>query len=150
IAFQSALMLHPRFASGDLHTGLIAEEFPEGFHPSGTAHREPVLLAAAAAYARRRYIQRAVRTTGRLEGHERRVGDEWVALIQGRKYALTLRLVPGGCDVTHRGEAHALRTGWELGDVLLRGSWDGAPLCLQVERMGLRYRIAHRGTRVDA
>jgi len=150
IAFQAALTRHPRFTAGDFHTGFIAEEFPKGFHPSSLIHQEPLLLATAAGYARRRYIDRAVRTTGKLEGHERRVGSEWVVLMQGRRFHLSLELVSGGCDVTYEGITHALRTAWKLGDVLLRGTWDGEKVCLQVERMGLKYRVVHWGTQVDA
>src|SRR5207253_2456945 len=32
IDFVSAIMQHPRFRSGELSTGFIAEEYPEGFH----------------------------------------------------------------------------------------------------------------------
>ncbi len=50
IPFLSALMAHPRWRSGKLSTGFIAEEFPDGFHgvaPEGeTAH---VLAAVATA-----------------------------------------------------------------------------------------------------
>jgi propionyl-CoA carboxylase alpha chain len=150
IAFQAALIQHPRFVAGDFTTGFIAEEFPSGFHPSSLAHREPVLLAAAAAYARRRYIDRAVRITGQLKGHGRRVGPNWVVLMRGRKLPLSLSLVAGGADVTYESRTYALRTTWRLGDVLLRGTWDGEPVCLQVERLGLKYRLCHWGSQVDA
>ena len=49
----------------------------------------------------------------------------------------------------HESKTHALRTNWRLGDILLRGTWDGGPICLQVERMGLKYRICHGGTQAD-
>jgi propionyl-CoA carboxylase alpha chain len=150
IAFQAALLQHPRFIAGDFHTGFIGEEFPKGFHPSNLSHKEPVLLAAAAAYARRRYIDRAMRITGQLKGHGRRVGRDWVVQMKGEKIRLGLTLVEGGCDVTHEGKTHALRTDWKLGHVLLRGTWNGEPICLQVERMGLKYRVCHWGTQVDA
>ena len=104
-----------------------------------------------AAYARRRYIHRAVRITGQLKGHERRVGDGLGRPDAGpaaTPWASTL--VDGGCDVTHEGETHALRTDWKLGDILLRGTWNGEPVCVQVERMGLKYRVFHWGTQVDA
>jgi propionyl-CoA carboxylase alpha chain len=149
IAFQAALVKHPRFVAGDFHTGLIAEEFPRGFHPEHHGHDEPVLLAAAAAYARRRYIDRAVRITGQLKGHARRVGADWVVLMQGKKYPLRVTLVHGGADITYEGQTHALRSGWKLGDILLRGTWDDVPVCLQIERMGLKYRICHWGTQAD-
>jgi propionyl-CoA carboxylase alpha subunit len=150
IAFQAALVQHPRFVAGDFSTGFLAEEFPRGFRPSTFAHKDPLLLAAVAAYARRRYIDRAVRITGRLKGHDRQVSSNWVVLMQGGKVPLGLTLVNGGADVTHEGKTHALRTQWRLGDILLRGTWDGEPICLQIERLGLKYRVFHCGTQVDA
>ena len=103
-----------------------------------------------AAYARRRYIHRAVRTTGQLKGHERKVGTAWVVLMQGQRYHLDLHLVEGGCDITYEGETYSLRTNWKLGEFLLRGTWNGEKVCVQVERMGLKYRVFHWGTQVDA
>ncbi len=150
LAFQAALSRHPRFLAGDFDTGFIAEEFPKGFHPSTLIHEDPLLLASVAAYARRRYIHRAVRITGQLKGHERRVGAEWVVLMQGQRYHLTVNLVEGGCDITYEGESASLRTNWKLGEILLRGTWNGDKVCLQVERMGLKYRVMHWGTQVDA
>jgi propionyl-CoA carboxylase alpha chain len=150
ITFQSALTRHPRFVAGQIHTGFIAEEYPKGFHPSNLMHEDPILLASVAAYARRRYIHRAVRTTGQLKGHERRVGSDWVVLMQRQRFPLTLNLVDGGCDVEYQGETFALRTDWKLGDLLLRGTWNGEKICVQVERMGLKYRVFHWGSQVDA
>jgi propionyl-CoA carboxylase alpha chain len=150
IAFQAALVQHPRFAAGDFTTGFLAEEFPQGFQPASLAPKDPVLLAGVAAYARRRYIDRAVRISGQLKGHGRRVGSDWVVQMQGEKFPLSLTLVAGGADIVSGGATHALRTNWRLGDILLRGTWDGEPVCVQVERVGLRYRIFHWGTQVDA
>jgi propionyl-CoA carboxylase alpha chain len=150
IAFQAAIMGHPRFRSGKFDTGFIAEEYPKGFHPKDLTHQDPVLLATAAAYARRRYIDRAVKITGQLKGHGRRVGSEWVVLMQGKRYPLHLTLNDVGCEVVYEGKSHHLRTDWQLGEIILRGTWDGEPVCLQVERMGLKYRVYHWGTQVDA
>ncbi|MFZ5511448.1 MAG: acetyl-CoA carboxylase biotin carboxylase subunit [Pseudomonadota bacterium] len=149
IAFQAALMQHPRFVSGKFHTGFIAEEFPKGFHPSSVVHDDPVLLASVAAFARRRYIARAVQTTGQLPGHKRKVGDEWVALANGEKYALHVEPIEGGYAITYQGERHELKSDWKLGDILFRGTWDGEKICLQIERVGLKYRVFHWGTQAE-
>jgi propionyl-CoA carboxylase alpha chain len=150
LAFQAALTRHPRFLTGEINTGFIAEEFARGFHPSTLVHEDPMLLAAVAAYARRRYIQRAVRTTGQLKGHERKVGDQWVVLMQGKRIQLGVELVEGGCNIAFEGKTYPLRTNWKLGELLLRGTWNGQRICVQVERMGLKYRVLHWGTQVDA
>ena len=48
IDFVSAIMQHPRFRSGELTTGFIAEEYPEGFHGAAT---DDALMAKIAGVA---------------------------------------------------------------------------------------------------
>jgi len=150
LSFQAALMQHPRFVSGRLHTGFIAEEFPNGFHAANVKHEDPLLLASAAVFARRRYIERAVRTSGQLAGHERKVGSAWVAILGRERYALELEAIEGGYAVGFGGDRHELKSAWRPGQMLFRGTWDGVPVCLQVERRGLAYRVIHSGTEIDA
>ncbi|MBZ0145162.1 MAG: acetyl/propionyl/methylcrotonyl-CoA carboxylase subunit alpha, partial [Rhodocyclaceae bacterium] len=149
IAFQSALMQHPRFQSGKFNTGFIAEEFPKGFSAESLVHEDPLLLAAVAAFARRRYIDRATRTSGQLRGHERKVGNEWTVLMGGKKYDLTLTPTGGGYTVAHDGQSCELRSNWRLGEPIFRGTWNSEPVCLQLERLGLKYRVTHWGTQAD-
>jgi propionyl-CoA carboxylase alpha chain len=149
IAFQSALMQHPRFQSGKFNTGFIAEEFPKGFSSESLVHEDPLLLAAVAAFARRRYIDRATRTSGQLRGHERKVGNEWTVLMGGRKFSLTLTPIGGGYTVAHDGQSCELRSNWRLGEPIFRGTWNNEPVCLQLERLGLKYRVTHWGTQAD-
>ena len=49
------------------------------------------------------------------------VENGMLGYLQGQKVPLSLILVPGGADVIHEGQTHALRTNWRLGDLLLRG-----------------------------
>jgi propionyl-CoA carboxylase alpha chain len=149
IAFQSALMQHPRFQSGKFNTGFIAEEFPRGFSAESLVHEDPLLLAAVAAFARRRYIGRAIRTSGQLRGHERKVGSEWTVLMGERKFKLALASIEGGYAISHAGQTCELKSDWKLGELLFRGTWNGEPVCLQIERLGLRYRVTHWGTQAD-
>jgi propionyl-CoA carboxylase alpha chain len=44
IAFQAALMQHPRFCAGRLTTGFIAEAYPNGFSVDAVPHEDPLLL----------------------------------------------------------------------------------------------------------
>ena len=76
IDFLSALMQHPRFRSGELTTGFIAEEYPEGFH--GAPADEERLRAIAAIAAGMAVGQRhpseaaALRRRGRGRPHRQR------------------------------------------------------------------------------
>ena len=149
IAFQAALMKHPRFVAGDFNTGFIAEQFPKGFRSTELVHDDPLLLASVAALARRRYIARAVQTTGVLRGHRRQVGVDWVVMTAGQR--LPLRLIPreGGARIEYEGATHELLSDWKLGDPIFRGTWDGEDICLQIQRVGWRYRLIHWGMQTD-
>jgi propionyl-CoA carboxylase alpha chain len=150
IAFQAALLQHPRFLSGNFNTGLIAEEYPKGFRATSLVHDDPLLLAAVAALARRRFISRAVQTTGQLRGHQRHVGEDWVVAIGSQRFPLRLTPIQGGCRIEFEGEASELLSDWKLGDLIFRGLWNGQEVCLQIQRVGWRYRLIHWGTQVDA
>jgi propionyl-CoA carboxylase alpha subunit len=150
ISFVAAVLQHPRFEAGRFNTGFIAEEYPAGFDATHAPHDDPALLAAIAAFARRRYIDRAVRISGQVSGHGRKVGADWIVLIGAERYPVTVEPTDAGYMVTHPHAVHDLRSDWKLGEPIFRGTCNGAPVLLQLERRGLRYRIFHWGTQVDA
>jgi propionyl-CoA carboxylase alpha chain len=132
-----------------VHTGLIAQDYPDGFQTSCAVHPRPLLLAAVAAYARWRYVERAGKITGQLRGHGRKVGTEWVVQVGAESIRLQVQPNGSGCDVVHQGERHTLRTGWQIGQILFEAHFDDEPVCLQFERVGLRYRIIHEGVQLE-
>ncbi|GHU01223.1 acetyl/propionyl-CoA carboxylase subuit alpha [Betaproteobacteria bacterium] len=148
IPFQAALMQHPRFQSGNFNTGFIAEEYPDGFDASMVPHDDPALLAAVAVFARHRYIERAVRIGGQLEGRGRKVSSDWVVVMNGQQYPLTVSHTRYGMSVTHNDKTYDISSDWSFGDQLFTGTVNGQPICLQIERHGLYYRISHFGLQV--
>ena len=64
IPFQSALLAHPRFVSGDFNTGFIAEQYAHGFRAQDVNHQDPDFLIALAAFVRRRSRARAASLSG--------------------------------------------------------------------------------------
>jgi propionyl-CoA carboxylase alpha chain len=149
IPFQAALLQHPRFVSGKFNTGFIAEEYPQGFDASMVPHEDPVLLAAVAAFARLRYINRAVQITGQMPGHGRQVASNWVVLMGDAEYPLSVEHTETGMRFTHGDKVYDIVSDWRFGELLFTGTVNGKPLCLQIERRGLRYRIAHFGLQVE-
>ena len=150
IPFQSALMQHPRFVSGVFTTGFLAEEYPQGFHAAEVPHPDLGLLAAVAAFARRRYIDRAVRISHQMHGQPRRVGPDWVVFIEGVSYPVTLEAIAGGYAIRCNGQRYEIVSEWLFREPVFRGTCNGEPICLQIERSGLEYRIMHYGRRVRA
>ncbi len=150
IPFQAALMQHPRFMSGIFTTAFIAEEYPNGFVAADVPHDDPGLLAAVAAFARRRYIDWAVKISDQMPGHGRKVGNRWVVVTGETQYPVTETAIPGGYSVTHGADRYDLVSDWKFGDPVFRGTCNGAPICMQLERVGLKYRVGHFGKQIEA
>ncbi len=149
IAFQAALLQNPRFISGNFNTGLIAEEYPQGFNAADLPHQDPALLIVVAAAVHRRYLERNATISGQMPGHGYVPGDDFVVLVGELQHPVTARPIAGGFDVTYGGVDYRVLTPWEFGQSLYQGTINGQPLCMQVERIGLRYRLFHFGTQAD-
>ncbi|WP_394647453.1 biotin carboxylase N-terminal domain-containing protein [uncultured Sphingomonas sp.] len=88
--FLSALMQHPRFRSGNITTGFIAEEYPEGFHGAPATPALLATLAAVGAVAAQAQVTRARLVDGQL-GHVLSAPADWVARVDGQDHAVTVR-----------------------------------------------------------
>jgi propionyl-CoA carboxylase alpha chain len=66
IDFVSAIMQHPRFRSGELTTGFIAEEYPDGFHGAASSPELVKSLAAIAGFVATAEADRARHVDGQL------------------------------------------------------------------------------------
>jgi len=154
IPFLSALMLHPRWRSGQLSTGFIAEEFPKGFAvrvPEGEIARRLAAVAAAIDHVlgeRKRQISgqmngRAVRREGRRAVWLER--DEILLDIARDEAGIAVRFI--GAD-GKPGNAHVLASAWVPGDPVWQGTVDGHPLAMQVRPIANGIRLAHQGYEV--
>jgi propionyl-CoA carboxylase alpha chain len=149
ISFLAALMVHPRFVTGRMTTNMIAEEYPEGFHPADIPHDDPALLISVAAAMNRSYMDRAAQISGQMPGYERRVHDDWVVILNGEGHEVTITPIPGGHNVVYRGATFRILSDWEFGQPLFKGTINGTDICLQVERRGFKYRLFHWGSQAD-
>jgi propionyl-CoA carboxylase alpha chain len=149
LSFLSALMVHPRFVSGEMSTNMIGEEYPDGFHPGDLPHEEPALIIAVAAAINRGYRDRAAKIDGQLRGYERRVTSDWVVVMNGTFHPVTVVATEGGHDVVYAGRTYAVRSNWQFGQALFSGAINGQPIHVQVERQNQTYRLFHAGTQAD-
>ena len=155
IAFQAALLAHPKFVAGDFDTGFIAQQFPRGYSADAVAHEDPTFLRVLAAVANRVHTQRAMRLSGQLPGHEYRVGEEFVVVTcssDGRmeEVPLSVRVEDKAFVVRSGSRSYRVEMHTPLRQVVVRGTCKGRPFCAQIERTGLAYRVVHDGTQIDA
>ena len=87
IDFVSAIMQHPRFRSGELTTGFIAEEYPEGFHGAATSDALLGDLAAIAGFIATARADRARQVDGQL-AEDLPPPTDWSITIDGKVFAV--------------------------------------------------------------
>ena len=110
IDFVSAIMQHPRFRSGELTTGFIAEEYPDGFHGASADEALIKSLAAIAGFLATAEADRARQVDGQLGGTlpapsrwQIKIGDavhdiemdDGAILVDGEDFALAMEYIPG-------------------------------------------------------
>ncbi len=145
--FLSAVMQHPRFRSGAITTGFIAEEYPDGFHGAPVSDDARAHLIAAAATVHVRLAARAGEIGGRLNGHGPEWGDRWAVLLGGDRH--DVRLIEAGkfTAIEFEGRKLRLESAWAPGDPLFEAEVDGAATAISVERVGVGYRLTARGAK---
>src|SRR5690606_26145481 len=140
VDFLSALMQHPRYRRGELTTGFIAEEYPEGFDGAPADEARLRLIAAVAAGNAFTRMGQARRVSGQLNGAPP-VPTEWTVRMAGRDFAVSLgnghavvdgHQIEGSCD-------------WEPGMRTASASGNGETLGIMVAREGLDWLITTRG-----
>ncbi|WP_336981095.1 acetyl/propionyl/methylcrotonyl-CoA carboxylase subunit alpha [Altererythrobacter fulvus] len=138
--FLSALMQHPRFRAGELTTGFIAEEYPEGFIGAPASPELLRALAAIAGTIATIDADRARRIDGQLNGPPAPPGD-WQATIDGTDYLVSIE----EDAITVDGEPVEIAFEYTPGDRIIFAELDGAPLTVQVTPKRLGYMLSTRG-----
>ncbi|MEO1959614.1 MAG: acetyl/propionyl-CoA carboxylase subunit alpha, partial [Paracoccus sp. (in: a-proteobacteria)] len=120
LPFLSAVMDHPKFVAGEMTTAFIAEEYPAGFEGASLPDTEIARVAAAAAAMHRMAEIRRARISGRLDNHERHVGENWVIFVAGREIPVRIRADREGATVTIDGHDLRVESDWRPGRSLAR------------------------------
>ena len=103
-----------------------------------------------AAVVHRAFVDRAAKLNGRSTACKCRVGDDFVVIVDGEQHPVRVIHQEAGCKVAVETNVYNIVTGWRMGEHLLHAEVDGRPACFQVDRIGARYRLSHRGCEIDA
>jgi len=145
VDFLSALMQHPRFRAGELTTGFIAEEYPQGFQGAPADAELIGDLAIVAAYAGREKDALACAVSGRLSGPVA-APELRVVRIAGAEHRVRFEGFEGGslAFLDDKGPNELLGR-WRPGQRLFKGSIDGRERIVQIAREGRQWRLTARG-----
>ena len=140
IDFVSAIMQHPRFRSGELTTGFIAEEYTDGFHGAATEDHIIRALAAIAGFMASAEADRARRTDGQL-GDRLDPPAKWQVTVGGTEHKVKL----GHKHIKVDGDKLDIALEYTPGDRLVIAEIDGSELAVKVAKTRTGWRMTTRG-----
>ncbi len=140
IDFVSAIMQHPRFRSGELTTGFIAEEYPDGFHGAASTPDLVKSLAAIAGFVATAEADRARHVDGQL-GDTLEPPARWQVKIGDAVH--DIEMVDGDMHVD--GEHFDLSMEYDPGDRLIEAEVGDEELAVKVSKMRTGFKLTTRG-----
>ncbi len=140
IDFVSAIMQHPRFRSGELTTGFIAEEYPEGFNGAATEDHIVRALAAIAGFMASAEADRARRTDGQL-GDRLDPPAKWQVTIGGASHKVKV----GHKHIKVDDDKLDIALEYTPGDRLVVAEIDDSELAVKVAKTRTGWRMTTRG-----
>ena len=148
ISFLEAVMGHAHFASGDITTNFIEDEYPDGFFGAELTSETTKILLAVAAHITIEDSKRAAEISGQLKGRKKPIGNRWVISIDGDKYPIYVKPKDNGYELRHDSEEFNVKSSWILGNRLFHGTVDGKPVFVQVEAFAGGLQLTHAGSKV--
>jgi propionyl-CoA carboxylase alpha chain len=142
IDFLSALMQHPRFRSGEITTGFIAEEYPEGFTGAPTDEQLTADLSAIAALIAATHERRASLIDGQLNGPVPVAEDHIVRLDGGAEHRVHFELDK---VVVDGAAPQVLEADYEPGQRLVRARIGSRQRTVLVAKDGRSWKMTGRG-----
>jgi propionyl-CoA carboxylase alpha chain len=144
VGFLSALLGRKRFAEGRLSTAFIADEFPGGFaHMVLPDDAVPSVIAVAGVIA-----HRVAESEARVGRSTHASAGSWTVSLDGRAHGVAIDTDEERSRVTADHATLEIRSSWRPGEGLFRGTVDGRPVTIQVDRNGIGYVLTYRGVAV--
>jgi propionyl-CoA carboxylase alpha chain len=150
IPFLTALMQHPRWQSGKLSTGFIAEEFPQGFKapaPEGDVALRIAAVGAAIDHVlneRKRHISGQMRPAASL-----RFERERVVMLGKDRHEVTVEDIDGGFAVVIGGQAWPIVSDWAPGQPVWTGKVGSEAIAVQVRTILNGVALSHAGASAE-
>ena len=154
IPFLSSLMQSERWRQGQLSTGFIAEEYPQGFSAAEPEGALALKLAAVATLIDHIGNERKRQITGQLRnGLPVAFSRERVCVLGEQRFDASIEeqgeaLIVRFADGDER--AHRVSSPWRPGDSVLKADVDGHTIYVQTKAVLNGYELSHQGVSIIA
>ena len=142
IDFVSAIMQHPRFRSGELTTGFISEEYPDGFQGAASSPELVKSLAAIAGFVATAEADRARHVDGQL-GDTLPPPSRWQVKIADAVH--DIEMMDGEMHVD--AALFELSMEYDPGDRIIEAEVDGDELAVKITKTRNGFNLSTRGAK---
>ena len=145
IPFLSALMAHPRFQSGNITTGFIAEEYPDGFTGGALSDDVKDALIAAATFINAVEQSRATQVEGQISTPLGPQDRHWVIGIDVEEVVCRIAPFAEHAEVSFDKKRITIASDWVPGMPLMLATIDGNEMSIEVDRNSLGWTLTTDG-----
>ena len=150
ITFLEAIINHQKFIDGNIHTGFIDEEYPDGFSGAKLTSDITMVFLASAVFASLTEQKRMSSVNDQITDQACRIGTRWIVRIDGTHYPVMIKEVEDGYNIRNDFNRINIRSKWNLGAHLLVAKVNELKVNVKIENILTGYKLTHKGITVDA
>ncbi len=150
ISFLEALINNPRFISGDIHTGFIDEEYPDGFSGAYLTSEISEVFLATAIHVYLSEQKRFFSVDNQIIDQSHKIGTRWVVSIDNEQYPVIIKEVEDGYNIRYGTNRISIRSNWALGSHLFAAIINGQKVNVKIVDIPTGYSLTHSGITVNA
>ncbi len=155
IPFLASLMRHPRWMKGDISTGFIAEEYPNGFGRGDLPDDIIRTLMVAAASIDQTLNMRKRKISGQMSGEKVSFSSKRVVIIDGKEQPVSIeydgeRLMRVIFEAADDAAEMGVNSSWSPGEALWQAQINGSHVVVQVRSILNGHRLTYQGAEVEA
>ncbi|WCL55667.1 acetyl-CoA carboxylase biotin carboxylase subunit [Gimibacter soli] len=149
IPFLASLMAHPRFQSGNMTTGFIAEEYPDGFTGGNLTPDVREAMVVAALFMNAVEKSRDTQVGGQIAMPMGPQEINWIVGIDGDDVAANILPMADHAEVLMGTKRIPVLSDWVPGEPIFRGTIGDVEYAMEIDRLPLGYRLTTDGVSRD-
>lgn len=149
ISFLEALIHHERFASGQIHTGFIDEEYPDGFSGAKLTSEINEVFLSTALFISLFEQKRAANLPNQLYHQVNKLGTRWIVSIDQKQFPVMVKAIEDGYNIRHGSSRLTIKSNWDIGNVLVAAVINGKKVNVRANKITTGYRLTYSGISVN-
>jgi propionyl-CoA carboxylase alpha chain len=150
MTFLEAIMNNENFASGNIHTGFINEEFKDGIYAATLNSETTEIFIASAIHIFLVNEKRSATISDQIVEQYNRIATRWAVIIDDKTYPVIINSTSDGFRIRTQDSRISVRSKWVLGTTLFKAVINGCKVNVKIKYIKTGYDLTHAGVTVKA